>query len=489
MRVLFTTVLSLFSVFAAGQQNVLHLSLDKALQIGREQSLVSKEAHNNMMISYWQYRNYRASLFPNVYLDATFPSLNRSLSQYQQENGIYKFIPNNYISESLGMTVSQAIPFTGGQVYLQSQIERMDQLGKQQTGSFLTIPFTFTLVQPVFAYNPYKWSKKIEPLKYKNSMQDYVASIENINITTIQYYFELLLSKSNLDIARQNSDNSRRLYDMALARRQMGTISENDLMQLNVGRLNADANLITAENDYSDKMNMLRNYLGFSESVELVPEIPEAKSIPEISADIIREKAYSNNPIYNDFKIRLLEAEANVVKAKRDRMPDVQLYVSVGNTGSDHNILDSYANLQNRQIAEIGINIPILDWGRRKGKLELAKSRYSLVEAKVSREENDFKERVRSLIANIVNQPRLLEIYSIADIEAQKRYDIALERFTLGNISVIDIDYAEQEKDRARKNYVYQLYLSWLYYYNLRYMTLYDFERGCDLKFEDYINS
>lgn len=488
MKVFVTIAFLLVSFYATGQQNTLSLSLEEALHIGREQSLVSKEAHNNMRISYWQYRNYRASLFPNIYLEGTLPSLNRSLSQYQQENGIYKFIPNNYIKENIGLTVSQAIPFTGGQIYLQSQIERMDQLGKNRTGSFLTIPFTFTLVQPVFAYNPYKWSQKIEPLKYKTSMQNYVASVEKINITTVQYYFELLLSKSNLDIARQNSENSRKLYDIALAKRDIGTISEDDLMQLHVSRLNADANLITAENDYSNQMNLLRNYLGFDEYVELIPEIPVAKVIPEIGAEMIKEKAYGNNPIYDDFKVRLLEAEANVVKAKRDKSPDVELYVSVGNTGSDHNFFDSYTNLQNRQIAEIGIRIPILDWGRRKGNLELAKYKYSLAEARVSREENDFKESVRSLIANIVNQPKLLEIYRVADMEAQKRYEIALERFTFGSINVIDINYAEQEKDKARKNYVYQLYLSWLYFYNLRYITLYDFERNCDLKFEDYIN-
>lgn len=488
MRRFFTAALMFSTILATGQRHTVHLSIEEALHIGREQSLVSKEVHNNMRISYWQYRNYRATLFPNIYLDGTLPSLNRSLSQYQQENGIYKFIPNNYIKENLGLTISQAIPFTGGQLYLQSQIERMDQLGRQRTGSFLTIPFTLTIVQPVFAYNKYKWQKKTEPLKYENSRQNYVASVENINITTVQYYFELLLSRSNLDIAMQNSDNSRKLYDIALAKRKIGTISEDDLMQLHVSMLNAEANLITAENDYSDKMNMLRNYLGFSENVDIVPEIPLAKDIPQVGADIIREKAFGNNPIYNEFKIRLIEAEANVVKAKRDKAPDVQLYVSIGNTGSDHNLFDSYSNLQNRQIAEIGISIPILDWGRRKGNLELARSKYSLTEATVAREENDFRESVRSLIANIINQPKLMEIYRIADMEAQKRYEIALERFTLGTISVIDINYAEQEKDKARKNYVYQLYLSWLYYYNLRYITLYDFERGCDLEFEDYVN-
>ena len=145
----FTSVLWLFSIMAMGQSS-LQLSLAEALHIGREQSLVSKEVHNNMRISYWQYRNYRASLFPNVYLEGTLPSLNRSLSQYQQENGIYKFIPNNYIRESLGLTVSQAIPFTGGQVYLQSSVERMDQLDKPRTGSFLDTVYVHPCTAGIF---------------------------------------------------------------------------------------------------------------------------------------------------------------------------------------------------------------------------------------------------------------------------------------------------------------------------------------------------
>ena len=47
------------------------------------------------------------------------------------------------------------------------------------------------------------------------------------------------------------------------------------------------------------------------------------------------------------------------------------------------------------------------------------------------------------------------------------------------------LDYAEQEKDNARRQYINQLYLSWLYYYNLRYITLYDFETGQNLILEN----
>ena len=92
---------------------------------------------------------------------------------------------------------------------------------------------------------------------------------------------------------------------------------------------------------------------------------------------------------------------------------------------------------------------------------------------------------MRTLITDISDQPRLLELYHSADSIAQERYRIALEQFTLGDIGVIDINYAEQEKDAARQNYISQLYISWLLYYNLRYVTLYDFDNGCDLVFDE----
>lgn len=110
-----------------------------------------------------------------------------------------------------------------------------------------------------------------------------------------------------------------------------------------------------------------------------------------------------------------------------------------------------------------------------------AKSDYELTKVKIEREEDQFDEQVRILAEDFIDQQQFVRIYMEADAVAQKRYTIALNRFTIGDISVTDLNYAEQEKDRARKNYISQLYLSWLYYYNLRYITLYDFVIGRDI--------
>ncbi len=477
--------LSILASPSPAQEKERRLTIEEAMAIGQAKSVASMENRNNALKSYWRYRNYKTDRLPGMSLSGTLPSLNKQLNSYQQEDGSYKFVPNNYLSEYLDLAVRQVIPFTGGEIYLESNLERMDQLGADGKGSFLAVPFTVTLSQPLFAYNPYKWQKKVEPLRFEASKSEYVANLENVNISTVSSYFDLLTSMSNLESARQNRRNASELYEVARAREKIGTVSSSDLMQLRVGLLNADANVLTAENEYVEKMNALKNHLGLDEDIEITPVVPDVKMIPSISVEDIRRKAYENNPIYDDFKIRLIEAEANVAREKRERLPDVTLNLSVGTTGSHPTFAGAYTHLGNRQVARIGISVPILDWGgKRKGNYIQAKADYELTVNKTEREEREFNEKVRMLAEDFLDQQELARIYREAESVAQERYDIALKRFAVGNISVTDLNYAEQEKDNARRNYIYQLYLSWYYYYNLRYITLFDFEKGTDIVYD-----
>ena len=86
-------------------KEVLHLSIEDALELGRRESIDSKENDNTLLKAYWRYRGYLADRRPNITLNSTLPSLNRSLRSYQQENGVYKFVPNNYLSESLTFSI------------------------------------------------------------------------------------------------------------------------------------------------------------------------------------------------------------------------------------------------------------------------------------------------------------------------------------------------------------------------------------------------
>jgi outer membrane protein TolC len=69
----------------------------------------------------------------------------------------------------------------------------------------------------------------------------------------------------------------------------------------------------------------------------------------------------------------------------------VFIYVSVGNTGSDRVLSNSYRNLQSREVASLGIKIPILDWGKGRGGVKLAESEQEVAKRELDQSRLDFE--------------------------------------------------------------------------------------------------
>ncbi len=79
------------------------------------------------------------------------------------------------------------------------------------------------------------------------------------------------------------------------------------------------------------------------------------------------------------------------------------------------------------------------------------------------------------------NQAEQLRIACEADTIARKRYHTNIETFKIGTISTLELSDAQTSKDAARQNRITQLYNYWRYYYQIRSIALWDFEKGCDI--------
>lgn len=467
---------------SVGQQTTGKLTLKEALLLAQTQSVEALEALSKMRIAYWEYRSFKANLYPSLILSGTLPHLNKSLSSYQNEDGSYRFVPNRSISENLSLALSQNIPQTGGNISVESNLQRQDQLGDKNTTTYLSVPVSLTLNQPLITFNSLKWQKRIEPLKYQEAQKQFAVNMENVAIKTINYYFDFLLAIVNKNIAAQNLKNSTALYDIALGKKKLGLISENDVQQLKLGKLKASASVVTVQQNYEKKLHNLCNFLGMEDNRELSLEIPSESPVTgEIGFQEIMEIVNRNNPRTEHVKRRLLEAQRQLAQARSDRGFQLNVYASIGFTNTDPALPDSYRNLQNRQQVNIGVRIPILDWGKGRARVEAARNSQLVEEVRIRQETDDFEQNIRMLLSESLNQPYLTEIYRQADSLAHNRYRITYETFVMGKISVIDINTAQSEEDEARRNYINQLYMSWLYHYNLRQVTLYDFINKKDL--------
>ncbi|MDE7109130.1 MAG: TolC family protein, partial [Muribaculaceae bacterium] len=228
-------------------------------------------------------------------------------------------------------------------------------------------------------------------------------------------------------------------------------------------------------------MFQLRTFLGFDSDVEIVPEIPVSTPDVGINYSDALDRALANNSFAKTMLRKRLEADYEVAKAKGAQR-EVNLFAQIGYTGTDRDFSGSYSNLKDNQVVEIGVSIPLVDWGRRKGKVKVAESNRRLVESQVRQENQNFSQNLFILVERYGNQRSQLERARRADEIAAQRYATNVETYLVGKISTLDLNDSRVKKDEARREYVNELYLFWNYYYQIRSLTLWDYEHDCGIE-------
>ena len=477
MRILLILILFCFSCTRglSVMAEAIPLSLPEAMSRARSNSVDAEVALNQLKSAYWTYRSYKAELLPELSFSATLPSYRKQYSPYMDDSGSYTFVANNYLQLNGELSLTQNIWLTGGQLSVNSSVDFYRQLGNGAYNRFMALPVALTLSQPIFSVNNIKWDRKIEPVRYEEAKALFMSASENVALQAIQYYFSFLLAKENLLIARQNLESAEKLYEVAIEKREMGRISKNDLLQMELNLLESRTELTDCESNFKSSMFQLTTFLDFDEGTEIEAIVPEDVPLVEINYSDALDRAENNNSFSKNMLRLQLQADYEVAKAKGAQR-EINLFAQVGYTGTDHYFGGSYQNLKSNQVVEIGFEIPLVDWGRRKGQVKVAESNRKLVESQVRQETMNFRQNLFILVERYSNQLQQLQLVKKADEIARKRYETNEQTFLIGKISTLDLNDSRVKKDEARRNYVNELYLFWNYYYQIRSLTLWDYE-------------
>lgn len=457
------------------------LTLNEAIALARTKSVDAAVALNELKTAYWEYRTYKAELLPEMNFAGMLPNYKKSYQSYQQDDGSYTFVRNNNIGLSGNLSIDQNLWFTGGKLSLNTSLEYIRQLGSGGQDHFMSIPVALTWTQPIFGTNNLKWKRRIEPVRYREAKAAFLTATEEVTMKTITYFFELLLAKENVGIARQNKENADRLYEVAQAKRKMGQISENELLQLKLNALKARAALTDNESNLNAKMFQLRAFLDLEGEERIEPVVPEAVPKVRLHYGEVLDKALANNSFALNIRRRQLEADYSVATA-RGNLRSIDMYASIGLTGEDRIFSDTYNRLKNNQIVEVGVKIPILDWGKRRGKVKIAQSNREVTASKIRQEQMNFNQDIFLLVEQFNNQAQQLSIANEADTIARQRYRTSIETFMIGKINTLDLNDAQISKDEARQKHITELYYYWYYFYQIRSLTLWDFKNNRELE-------
>lgn len=450
--------------------------LDEIIERAKTQSIASKQAETRKENRFWSYRSFRTNYNPQLRLEGSLPVYYKSVRQIAQQDGTYRYLPVQQMNNDITLGLRQPISFTGGIISANSGLgyfrDYNDEsvLAEQWSGSV----FNVAISQPIFAFNPYRWDKRIEPLLFEESKREYVEEMEFVSSTAVTRFFNVLEEQINHQIASFNLANNDTIYKIEQGRYNIGTTSLDKLLQVELQLLTSRQQVAQANLDLETARLQLRSYIGLraGEQVQLI--LPE--EIPQFSVTVEEalEYAKKNRADFIGFERRRLQAEEGVAQARGNRF-QVNATAAYGLNNNGLVLPDVYQSPTEQQQFNLSFSIPVLDWGRNKSRMRTAMANKQLTDFQIAQEEIDFEQEIMTQVRQFEMLRLQMEITKKSDEVAAERYNVSQNRYLIGKIDITNLNIALQEKDDAKRSYIQALRSFWLAYYNLRRFTLYDF--------------
>jgi len=457
------------------ERSALSLSLKNVVDLAIAQSTTTKYVQNYNVRSYWRWKNFQTGFRPQLILTGDLPNFTHTTEPITQPDGSIEFKNVSNARMYANLALSQSIARTGTRIYAASSVYRIEDFNNKNI-EYSGTPISIGFIQPVFSYNLMKWQKRTEPLIYEESMRRFIESIEEIALSATYRFFSFLRVQTNLNLAENNLKNSNDNLRIAETRRELGTISENDFSRIRLSVINAQKAMNQSKMDMKNADFNLKSYIQIDLDQELELDMPLSIFLFNIDVEKARREAQLNRKETPLYERRLIEADRDLERAKRQNSLGATLRGSYGMSNNSTTVGGIYEQPEQQQMLRLSFNIPIMDWGRSASNIKLAESQRELVVYDVENDKRSFDREIVVQVEQFSLLKDQLTTSKEADKVAENGYEISLRKFQNGEISITDLNISLQEREKAKRDYIGSLQSYWVAYYRLRILTLYDFE-------------
>lgn len=460
------------------------LTLSECIELASDSSLQAFRAKNMYQSSYWEYKTYKAGRLPALSLRMTPIQYNRDFTKrYDSENNIDVYREQQSLHSYGNLSLTQNLDLTGGTFFVDSELGYMRNFGDNKYSQFSSVPIRIGYSQALFGFNGFKWEKKIEPLKYEKAKKQYLYNREEISESVIQYFFSLAMAQANYNLAKDNVASTDTLYNIGHERHKIASISEADLMTLKLDAINARNSLKNATVDLKKAKYDFVSFLNLDEDTDIeleLPEVPRNIDIPLADALML---AKENNPDYLQNKQRILEAEREVDRTKKSALFDASFSASIGFNQVADNFRGAYRSPLQQDVVAISLTIPLIDWGVRKGRANMARNNLNVTRITVQQNELNLNQEVHVTVNDFNIQLDMIASAEEALNLANMAYNATKQRFIIGKADINSLTLSQNRQKEAQRNYITTLKNYWQNYYKLRKLTLFDFESRTSLSY------
>ena len=437
-----TFLLLLINLSAVAQEPQV-LTLEKSIEIAKQNNLDIQTAEQNLKAAEAQVRTARAGLLPRITANGNYTYFKDIQKSVIQADGGFGFpMPDR---EMDGMPPPSA--------------DNESDLIELEFGAHHNVQGTVNLTQPIFAWGRYYYGYQAAKLNYQAMQRSVDAAYNQLRLDVSEAFYGALVAQEFVRVAQQTIALVEEQLGIAEASLDAGAATNFDVLRAKVQLANARSQLIRAENGVQTAKNAYKTVLNVplaeNISVEGTLEIPDNYKILTLDLDGLIQRALENRPEMHRTQFSEHAAQKQIDIAKTRSRPDLGLF-------SNYQVSQNERLTEMNRIWSVGfqINIPIFDGFASSAAVQQSESALKQVQLGGTQVKVGVEFEVRAAYLNLRGAQALIDVQREAVVQARESVRIANLQFQNGVITTValtdtQIALAQAEVNRLQAHHDY----------------------------------
>lgn len=422
-----------------------------------------------------EHENYKKGFLPTLSFSFSPIGFNRSIKLLQNAtDGNYSYVEDYVNNGSTGVTISQNIAPTGGKLSLNTSLNMLTEF-KESRNRFSANIIKLSYNQKLFGeYKSYKFRRILEELNHKNTYRTFCEAMATIQTSAARQYVDIYLLESKRAFLEDNIKIADTLQHIGKIKYANGSLSEEDLIQLEIQYADDCYKLQELKKDLQVKRTDFATFLGVKD-LDFSFSLTDSATLRYILYDDFIERVKDYNPFFLALEGKRYKAKQQLHTELMSERFNADINVNYGMNQYANNITEAYLHPTTQEGLTFSFSIPMFNWGINRNNRIIARNNYERSMIDVENEELEFYNKLKEDIENYNTRLRLLSISKQAILLAERKYSLCIKRFCYGEASISELTDAYKEVHTSRHTHNENLRIVWESYFSIREDSLYDY--------------
>ena len=266
-------------------------------------------------------------------------------------------------------------------------------------------------------------------------------------------------------------------FDIVKNKVEAGLLAQEELYQAELNFANAQLSVQDNELALTNAEEAFKREIGMSldEEIRLVTALEAQAVVVDLEKAI--DLAMKSRMELRQRAINIEQAQFNLTRTKSQNEFRADVQLTLGIFGDNEVFSKVYDRPTRNPSVGVSLNIPIFDWGERNARIQSQMVTIRTQQLELSEDQKQIRMDIRRAFRSVQTQMPRIEIARKSVENAERTYEINLERYVNGDLTGIDLNQFQSQLSTKKIDYARALINYKTQLLELKILTLFDWEK------------